>query len=400
MTIVELASVLIFSCIALVWLGLTIAGVFSLALVPRLRTHRPHPSPPSVTVVIAARDEAQRIGQTIDHLLAIQSPSLRIVIVDDRSEDATASIVQTKAESEPRIELRQIHDLPDGWLGKPHALHHGTSAIETEWILFSDADTWISQDTISRAFAAAESSNRPIDHVAVLPGYDATGILGAAGTLSTYTHFLIRCAVTNLGLQWLPVGVGAFNLVRTDAYRAIGGHQSLRYEVVDDVKLGLLLQREGRHHGRGHSLILSSPESVRIDWKADVRTLTALIEKNFFAMTRFSPLLASCFVTAGWLCLIGAATGLTIGSIGWGIPAPVRLAGLIAGLCWLTSGLPMVLIARQSRWPPLAGLLSPLMAWVAPVALYRSARSTLRRGGVLWRGRLYPLEDLRRGQVW
>jgi len=396
----EWISVIVFSAIAIVWFTLGLTGLLGVLLTRPLKSHKPDPDPPAVTVVIAARDEAERIGQTVDHLLAVRSPVLKVIIIDDRSDDQTPAIVASRAEAEPRLELIRIDDLPEGWLGKPHALHVGAQGIETEWILFSDADTWIDEHAIAQALSAAKSSKRPIDHVAVLPGYNSSGVLGTAGTLATYLQFLIRCGITNLGIPLLPVGVGAFNLVRTDSYRAIGGHERLRFEVVDDVKLAILLQREGRRQGRGHALILSGPESVRIDWEADIRTLTGLIEKNFFAMTRFSPGLASFYISAGLTCLIGAIAGLLLGIFSPNLAAPVRFAALAAALGWLSSGLPMVLAAKQSSWPLLGGVLSPLMAWVAPVALLRSARATLRRGGVLWRGRLYKLEDLRTGQVW
>lgn len=388
----------VFALIGLVWMGIILFGSLGVLLTRRLGSFQPVEGPEPVTIVIAARDEAERIGSTVDHLLAIRSPRVEIVIVDDRSSDKTAAIVEAKARSDPRLTLVRVTNLPEGWLGKPHALQLGAASASTPWILFSDADTWIKPDALARALRAATSSRRPIDHLAVLPGYEASSSWGIAGTLALYIHFLVRCAVVNLGLPFCPVGVGAFNLVRTDAYRAFGGHEALPFEVVDDVKLALLVQREGRKHGRGHSLVLSGPESVHIDWQADVRTVMALIEKNFFAMARFNALLASLLITSGLTALAGAVIAPVVAMVS---PEPlVRIACWFAFVAWLATGLPMAIVARQFGWSPLGGLLSPLMAWVAPIALLRSARATLRAGGVRWRGRLYPLDELRRGQVW
>jgi glycosyltransferase involved in cell wall biosynthesis len=404
MTAFEWAAIVIFGGIGAVWLGIAVLGSLGVALTRPLHRFPRAEQPPSVTVVIAARDEAARIGTTLDHLLAIRSPAIRIVIIDDRSEDSTAAIVERKAETDPRLELRRVTDLPDGWLGKPHALHLGAQGVDSEWILFSDADTWISEDAISRALRAAATSRRSIDHVAVLPGYEAGSIWGIAGTLALYIHFLIRCGLTNLGMRFAPVGVGAFNLVRTEAYRAIGGHEALRYEVVDDVKLAILLTRRRPAQARGQSLILSGPQAVRIDWKADIPTLLALIEKNFFAMTRFSAALATLYIGAGLTALFGSVAALLL-TIAAGLsplapPEGVRWAAGFAAGAWLLTGLPMARIAAHFRWPIIGGLLSPLFAWVAPLALLRSARRTLRQGGVMWRGRLYPLAELRDRQVW
>ena len=398
MTALEWISLGVFALTGLVWLGVAALGMLGFALVRRLARHEPAEDPDDVTIVIAARDEAARIGKTLDHLLAIRSPQVRIVIVDDRSTDETASIVEARAETDPRLRLLRVNELPDGWLGKPHALSLGAEGVSTPWILFSDADTWIDEHAVARALNAAARSRRPIDHVAVLPGYEATSVWGVAGTLALYIHFLARCAAVNVGLTVFPVGVGAFNLVRADAYRACDGHEALKFEVVDDVKLALLLQRTGRASGRGHSLVLSGPESVHIDWEANVRTVMGLIEKNFFAMMRFNRLIAATFITAGLGALGAAASALVVALI---TPeAPLRVSAWCAFGAWILTGIPMALVARQFGWSMVGGLLSPLMAWVAPAALWRSTMATLRAGGVRWRGRLYPLEDLRRGQVW
>lgn len=400
MTPLEWIAILFFCSAGLLWLGITLGGTLGVVLTRPLNRHAPAETQTEVTVVIAARDEEARIGETLDHLLAISSPRIEVIVVDDRSTDATAALVASRAEADPRVRLIRIEDLPDGWLGKPHALHVGTSGIETPWILFTDADTWIAPDTLARAIGAAEASPRPIDHVAVLPGYEAGSTLGVGATLALYIHFLNRCGVTNAGLPLLPVGVGAFNLVRTEAYRAVGGHEPLRFEVVDDVKLALLLQRYGRAQGRGHSLILSGPESVRIDWKADTATLLSLIQKNFFAMASFSVPLAMLYIVAGILAQAIAVAGLIIGLLPMDLPAGIRLSALFAAAGWLSTGLPMAWVARQFGWPILGGLLSPLMAWVAPFALFRSTLRTVRDGGVTWRGRVYPLKELRARQVW
>jgi len=396
----EWIAILLFCGTGLIWFGIALGGTLGVVLTRPITGRPAADDAAEVTVVVAARDEQQRIGETIDHLLAITSPRIRIIVVDDRSTDATATLVESRAEADPRVRLIRVEHLPDGWLGKPHALHVGTSCIETRWILFTDADTWIAPDAIARAIGAAESSPRPIDHVAVLPGYEAGSTLGVGATLALYIHFLIRCGVTNTGLPLLPVGVGAFNLVRSEAYRAIGGHEPLRFEVVDDVKLALLLQREGRSQGRGHSLILSGPQSVRIDWKADTATLLSLIQKNFFAMARFSLPLASLYIVAGILAMSFAVVGLVVAMLPTDLPIEIRLSGLFAAAGWLSTGLPMAWTARQFGWPFIGGLISPLMAWVAPLALFRSLRQTLRDGGVTWRGRVYPLDELRTRQVW
>lgn len=400
MTGLEWIAAIALSVTGLVWLAIAFGGTLGVLLTRPLTNQEPCEDPIEVAVVIAARDEEARIAQTLDHLLATVGPRISITVVDDRSTDATASIVQSKAESDPRLRLVRVQDLPEGWLGKPHALYRGSADVDAPWILFTDADTWIAPDAIARAIGAAERSRRPIDHVAVLPGYEAGGVWGVGATLALYIHFLARCGVTNAGSSLLPVGVGAFNLIRTDAYRAIGGHEPLRFEVVDDVKLALLINRTGRPRGRGHSLILSGPDSVRIDWKAEISTLVSLIQKNFFAMARFSLPLACLYIVAGLLAQVIAVCALIVGLLPVDIDPAVRAPALFTGAAWLATALPLMFVARQFKWPVRGGLLAPLMAWIAPYALWRSVRQVIRDGGVTWRGRVYSLAELRSRQVW
>lgn len=93
----------------------------------------------SLTIVVPAYNESQRIGATLDHMLAwldLHAPTARIVVVDDGSRDDTTAVVQRRADSEPRL---QVERLPIN-RGKGAAVRHGVELARTEWVLFSDAD--------------------------------------------------------------------------------------------------------------------------------------------------------------------------------------------------------------------------------------------------------------------
>jgi hypothetical protein len=166
-----------------------------------------------------------------------------------------------------------------------------------------------------------------------------------------------RVAAVNRDRPRSFVGTGAFNLVRTDAYRAVGGHLPLRLEVVDDVWLGCLLARAGYR-----TRVWLAHRDFAVDWGATPRQLVRVVEKNMFAVLRYRTLLALLAVLLGTVLL----------------SAPL-LAPLISG--------------------PLGCLLTPFTRFVLPFALANSAWVTLRQGGVRWRGTFYPLAQLRRGQV-
>jgi hypothetical protein len=193
-----------------------------------------------------------------------------------------------------------------------------------------------------------------------------------------------RVRAVNAPRQRGCVGTGAFNLVRTAAYRAVGGHVPLRLEVVDDVFLGCLLARGGFR-----TRVWFAGRELAIDWGRTPRHLLAVVEKNMFAMLRFRTGLAAVL-----LALAGTLLGVTFAA-----PWLGGEAGWLALGVYLLTGLPAVPLARRLGWSPFAALLVPLTRVWLPIALLRSTWVTLRQGGVRWRGTFYPLADLRAGQV-
>ena len=127
-----------------------------------------HQKPIRCSVVIAARDEAARIEQTIRHLIAQRGVEIEVIVVDDRSADGTSEILGRLAKEDARVQVKRVDVLPEGWLGKCHACHVGVSAATGDWILFTDADCWLKPEVIARALLVAERDGA--DHITMSPG--------------------------------------------------------------------------------------------------------------------------------------------------------------------------------------------------------------------------------------
>jgi hypothetical protein len=107
--------------------------------------------PPSLSVLIPARNEAANIEACVRSVFSSGWPGrLEVVCVDDRSTDGTGGILARLATEEPRLRVVAGRDPPEGWLGKPHALHLGQSAATGEWLLFLDADVRIAPGGLQR----------------------------------------------------------------------------------------------------------------------------------------------------------------------------------------------------------------------------------------------------------
>ena len=226
-------------------------GLFYL-LVPKLAPARGRaPGGPFVSVVVPARNEEREVGPATESKLSQSDPDFEVVVVDDQSRDGTREILRGLEERFPgRLRVVEGAELPAGWLGKPHALHQGVAVARAtrpdDWLLFSDADVFFGPDLLARALSHAAS--RGLDLLALFPTMET----------KSPAEWLLAPAVANTGFVYGPGGLanvhsarliapggGVFNLVRRGAYDALGGHESQKASVVDDLKIGYRAKRSG-----------------------------------------------------------------------------------------------------------------------------------------------------------
>lgn len=368
-----------------IWTLASLGALGALALVPRVPA-TPSETPPRVAVIVAARDEEDRIGQTARRLLAQQGVDLRVVVVDDRSTDRTPDILRAVAAEDSRLLERRVEALPDGWLGKCHACWVGAQLAladgACDWLLFLDADVWLAPEVISRA--VAEGVRSGAEHVTISPNLARSRGFGPAACLAGLTVFTTRAAMANLRVPGQQVGIGGFNLVRSSVYERFGGHEALRLEIVDDLYLAVLANRAG-----ARTRVLRSAGDVEVDYGVSLRGLLAVTRKNNFAIFRFNTPVAVAAIAvflAVWLAALGGP--VLDPSAGW-----VALAGL------LTTTVPAAVYARLLGWSVWNALLAPFAQGALPLMLLNSMAAAHREGGVRWRETLYPIEQLRAGRV-
>lgn len=371
------------------YLGLLISALLTRATLPSLREVPPvHEGAfPSLAVIVAARDEERGIEAAMRSLLAQDYPSLEVIAVDDRSTDATGAILDRLAAEDPRLRPVHVRELPAGWLGKCHAQHVGAQGARASYLLFTDGDILFDPDVLKRAVAWAEAHR--LDHVVAFPHMLAPG-------------FVERAFVSSFGLLLLPklrtwtlrraggrgyVGVGAFNLVRAEAWRAIGGHERLRLEVVDDVRLGYLLRRLGHRQAA-----LDSGGLVRVRWNEGFRGSWRGLLKNTFAGAEWSWAQA----LAG-SALLSAMALAPLAAVVLGAGDALRAAGLAVGA--LAAAIHSAAAWRIARGSGLEGLLAPLALLALAGAILASAALAHWCGGIEWRRTRYPLAALRAGCV-
>ncbi len=341
---------------------------------------------PSLSIVIAARNEATSLEKSLRSWLDASYPDLEILVVNDRSTDATGEIADRLAESSSQLEVIHIDELPPGWLGKVHALREGARRARGTWLLFTDADVHVSKHLLQRAIHQAVGE--PLDHLALLPEV-RTGGFWAQCTLAAFAAlFVERTRIARLGPE--PgdgfVGVGAFNLVRRERLESSEGFEWIRLEIADDVGLGLVLQRAG-----ARSALRTALNDLHVLWYSGLGEMIRGLQKNLFpsgCQLSYWRLLA--VISGSTLLMTGPPLALLSG-----LPGPLRLFPVLAALC-----LALFAASYRSRLsrPFLEGFALPVGFGLLLFAMVRSAFFCWKNGGISWRETHYSLETLRSGQ--
>jgi GT2 family glycosyltransferase len=378
-------ALLPFGFIALFWLTHGLRVIYGATRLPRLENSSlaPEECCPRVSILFAARDEEEKLPTALETLLALDYPNLEIIAVDDRSEDSTPRILANFAARDTRVRVVRVAELPAGWLGKPHALQRGYEAASSEWLLFTDADVQFHPESLRRAMSIV--GKRKLDHLTLMCAVEMHGFWEK--TLITFFGLGFHVA-TNPNSVGNPrsrsyVGIGAFQLVQRSAYEKSGMHRRLALEVVDDMKLARNIKRAGFR-----SCVGVAQRHISVRWHAGAGNIVRGVTKNFFAAAgyRVGMVAAQSF---GIFCT-NILPFLALPFLhGWALAFD---AMAVAAALGFHAGVAMVM--RVSPW---YALTDPLGATLFLYMLLRSSVVTLWKGGIVWRGTFYSLDELRRG---
>src|SRR5215471_5821567 len=259
---------------------------------------------PRVSIIVPARNEQDSIEQALSTLLSLDYDNYEVIAVNDRSTDRTGEIMSEvvrnqKKEVPPvcsassrRVSpalrevglLRVIHhtELPEGWLGKTHAMWTAANQATGEWLLFTDADVLFKPDSLRRALAYAESV--PADHVVLFPHMIMKRpgeymMIAFFQTMFMFGHRPWKVADPSKDDH---MGVGAFNMIRRKVYESVGTYEALRMEVLDDMKLGKVVKNAGFRQRN-----VFGKDLISIRWAKGAMGVVDNLTKNFFAILSF-----------------------------------------------------------------------------------------------------------------
>ena len=355
-------------------------------LLNRSSLKRPPESPwsnytlPTLDVLIPARNEAHTIGRCLNSLLKQDYPNLTITILNDNSTDETQTIAEGIAASNHQVRVISGNPLPSGWTGKNWACHQLFLATEADLMLFSDADTWFKKGGIRRwvnvhLFAKA-------DLTTLIPGRQATSSIESLviGFINWFVLALLPLPIAyRVRTPLLSMTFGQFMLFSREAYMQIGGYQSIRRAITDDVSLG----RRIKSHGLTWRLFDGSTD-VLCAMYPNNRDLIYGIGRSIFPVLGYKT-----------IYLIGGI--IVLFSLGW-LPLMVLLFDILSNPVenhyapWaffmvLSTGITWYLSQRQFHQPLWVMFCYPIaIAFMIFVGIHSAV--IMRQGRSRWKGRV------------
>ena len=231
-----------------------------------------------VTAIVPARNEEAVIAACIESL-GQQSQIAQILVVNDQSSDATADVVRGCMKESPNLRLLEANNLPDGWVGKNHALWVGVQQATSPWVLFTDADAQHAANSVARALEIAYQQQAAL--VSFSPEQISLNWYEKALIPFIYLRLAKRFSYDQVNDAKSPIAAanGQFLLIRRDVYDAIGGHRGVAGEVLEDVAIAQRVKQAGHRiwfaSGKGlvHTRMYTSFSVMWEGWKKNLYRL-------------------------------------------------------------------------------------------------------------------------------
>jgi len=334
------------------------------------------------SVLIPARNEAQRIGRLLDSVLQSEGITVEVCVLDDESDDGTDAIVKSYEERNPNVRLIQGTPIPNGWSGKQFACWQLAQSASFSEFVFLDADVVLTKDALARAV-----SQRQHTGVDLLSGFPRQQVITIGEQLLIpLIHQILLCFLPFALMRWTRMvaaaaGCGQFFLTTKEAYKISGGHDSIRQSLHD----GVMLPGSYRLAGLTTDLFDASNIATCRMYTSFDETWSGLMKNagEGFARLPLLPVITAVMLlafVAPMTCLVASAFGT--------VPADLMLP-LFAGcvLSYLPRFICSVKFDRAwlaCAFNPLSIILFLTIQWIA---LFRKQLGK----GVQWRQRSYKV---------
>jgi len=365
--------------ICIITIALNILLLFGYSKIQSLDAQPIIENEPSVAIIIPVRDEEEDLEQALQSVCNLNYNNYGIVVVNDRSTDRTGEILNNFKTRYPGLSVVTIATLPDGWLGKNNALYEGYKQSDEEWILFTDADIKFHPDMLARVMSYAV--NQQLDNLCVLPEVESRSNLFNS-VLATFTIMLmihLKPWDARNPKSKAYIGIGAFNMVRRDAYEKSGTHERIKLRSDDDLRLGQQIKQAGFRQD-----VLTGVGYVQLEWYKNLRQFSNGLLKNALAPSDYN--------------IAKVIGGIVFMLMSVALPMPVMFIfgstaiRIMAGVMLLFHIIYMTAVPPNKWW---YALMIPFAGFFIAFSFLRALIKTVKQGGIYWRDSFYSLEMLR-----
>ena len=328
---------------------------------------------PSVTAVVPARDEADVIARSIGSLLAQDYPGhFDIILVDDQSDDGTASVARA-LDASGRLQVMMGAPRPPGWTGKLWAVKQGIEkAGATDYLWLTDADIAHTPDDLRNLAARAKADDLVLVSSMAKLNCETFAEKLLIPAFVFFFAMLYPFAWVNRKTSRMAAAAGGCMLAARTALERAGGIDAIRHEIIDDCALARLMKKQG-----GIRLALTDC-AISLRPYEKIEDIRRMVARSAYAQLDYSLLLlAGTLIGVGLLCVAAPIAAI----FGYGL---VRIAGALA---WLLMALAMQPMLRFYRQSPLWGFALPVTGALYALFTLDSAIQFWRGRGGMWKGR-------------
>ncbi len=342
---------------------------------------------PRVVAVVPARNEADVLPRSLRSLLAQDyMPPLRVIVVDDQSEDDTAEVARRIAAT-ARGEVTVLHGepRPPGWTGKVWALQQGiahaaTSADPPQYLLLTDADIAYAPDAVAHLVARARDGGLVLTSLMAKLNCESLAERALIPAFIFFFQMLYPFAWVGRPTRRTAAAAGGCMLVERRALERAGGIAAIRNALIDDCALAAAMKEEGPIWLGLTNRVVSLRPYPRLD---DIRRM---VSRSAYAQLGYSPLLLAGTVVGMAVTYLAAPALAIFGDY------PSSAIGIAA---WLMMAIAFQPTLRFYRSSPLWGVALPLIAAAYLAFTMDSAYQHWRGRGGMWKGRPQALPEKR-----
>ncbi|AOM82727.1 glycosyltransferase [Salisediminibacterium beveridgei] len=330
---------------------------------------------PLISVMVPMRNEERHAEGCIQTLKGLDYDALQFIIIDDGSEDRTASLLDKAIDYDPRFTVIQGSELPENWVGKVHACYQLSTNAQGDYYLFLDADVRVHPSLIHETL---EQMKPDVGIISGFPHYPLKGVLGHLLVPLQHVIVYLHLPVMFANFTTWPAATaahGAFMFFRKKAYEDAGGHQAVKNSLVEDVHITRKIKASG---WKG---LLVNPsrliscymyESNREVWEGFSKNIYPGIGRNPFIAVMLSAFYLTFFTAPLGIAIYGAFLG------NWLFIVPLLLV--------ISIKITIDLMNKQKWW---LGLFMPVSMLLLVILLIYSMYLSFAGKGFTWKGRTY-----------